>query len=196
MAQEGERRMRKRAVVMGLVIVLSLCAAVSAADLTVRVSDASGRTGSTVDVPITVTGAQDLGALDLLVQYDPAVLVVRGVEKGSLTKGMILANTDSPGNISIALIDSQGITGSGPVAVMKFQVTGATGTTSPVTIVMALGNDVETGEEFVMQTGGGTFTVTEEAPAGGTIPGFDAMAALGALGVIGAIYLAGRERRG
>ena len=188
--------MQKRTAIMGLVIIFSLSAAVSAAGLSVQVSDATGRTGDTVDVPVTVTGAQDLGALDLLVQYDPGVLNAIGVEKGSLTKGMVLANTETPGTIAIALIDTQGISGSGPIVVMKFQVTGATGATSPLTLVVARGNHVRTHEEFPVQMAGGTFTVTDEAPAGGgTIPGFDALAALSALGVIGAILIFGRGRR-
>ena len=174
-----------------------LAIAAPAAGLSLGIADASGSTGSTVDVPVTVQEAQNIGALDIGIMYDPEVLSVVSVEKGSLVRGMFVSNTGTPGILTLGMIDTQGMTGSGPVAVVRFRVTGAARTESPLEFLEVLAYDLTSHDPLAMTQNGGTFTVTAEAaPAGGTIPGFDALAALGALGVIGAICLAGRGRRG
>lgn len=60
-----------------------------------------------------------------------------------------------------------------------------------------LAHDLTSHDPLAVTRTGGTFTVTGGAASpGGTVPGFDVLATLGALGIIGALFLAGGGRRG
>ena len=172
-----------------------LAIAAPAAGLSLSIADASGSTGSTVDVPVMAQDARNIGALDIGIMYDPGVLSVVSVEKGSLVRGMFVSNAKTPGIITLGIVDTEGMTGTGPVAVVRFRVAGAAGTESPLEFLEVLAYDLTSQDPLAVTRNDGTFTVTEGA-TGGSIPGFGVLAALGALGVIGALFLAGRERRG
>ena len=83
---------------LGLLI-LSVCMPVVSADvgtMTLYVNDTDGAYGSTVSISINVSGASNLGAMDIALTYDPSVLSPTGfVSTGDLTAGALVMNDDT-----------------------------------------------------------------------------------------------------
>ena len=77
-----------------IVLAMLLMGAVqTAAAMTVSVDDADGGYGATVDVPINVSGASNVGAMDVSLTYDPSVLSPTGiVDTGDLTASALVIN--------------------------------------------------------------------------------------------------------
>ena len=90
-------------------------------------------------VPINAANVQGLAAADIKVTFDPAVLSARGAHTGSLTPGWSLApNTATAGEIRLALASPGGtVTGAGTLALLEFEVVGAAGSSSPLTLASA-----------------------------------------------------------
>ena len=145
-----------------MLCLLCLVSLASAGSLTVSVSDTTGAKNSTVDVPIILEGATDVGSMDMVLKYDPDVLRAVAVEAGKLGKNAFVeANTAREGEVIIALADSSGINGDGAVATISFEVTGDVGSTSPLTLEKVSVSDVDM-VEIITTTESGTFSVTEE----------------------------------
>lgn len=162
-------------VLIAFCICCSFVSMVSAAAMNIGIGTISGGTGSTIDVPVTISNAKDLGSMDIVVSYDPAVLSVVSVEKGILNNGMIMANSDTPGTIAIGIVDANGINGEGAVAVIRFKVNGPNGATSPLTITSVLAYNVKTHSDIQTATSSGTVTVKE---GGMRTPGFEVVTAV------------------
>jgi hypothetical protein len=154
--------MKKILVLAGLLCIVSLA---SAAGLTVSVSDTTGAKGGTVEVPVNLEGASDVGSMDIVLKYDAAVLRAVAVEAGAIGKNAFIeANTAArEGEVIIALADSSGINGDGAVATISFEVTGDVGATSPLTLETVSVHNVDL-VEVITTTESGTFSVTAEAP--------------------------------
>jgi hypothetical protein len=107
-----------------------------AASVTVRAPTVEGTAGGTVDVPIHVLGASDLGALHVEVAYDPALLKADTVTRGALAgnNALVEANVDEPGRVVIGIVAPDAINGDGVVANVRFQVIGNSGQGSPLTL--------------------------------------------------------------
>ena len=76
-------------------------------------------------VPISLEGAANVGSLEFVLRYEPAVLKVTSVELGALaSRAMLQFSADTPGIVSAAMIDAEGISGNGPAAVITFAVLG------------------------------------------------------------------------
>ena len=154
--------MKKILILVGVLCLVSLA---SAAGLTVSVSDTTGAKGDTVEVPIDLEGALDVGSMSIVVKYDPDVLMVVAVEEGKLSKNALIeANTAREGEVIIALIDSSGMNGNGAVAIISFEVTADIGSTSPLTLEEISVSSVDM-VEIITTTESGTFNV-EEAKLG------------------------------
>lgn len=127
----NRREVTRAITIVGLVL---LVAVAHAAALSVSIESTSAVSGSQASIPVVVAGASNLGAMDLAVTYDPAILTFTGVDLGSLsTNGMIESNAGSPGTIKIGFVDTRGVTGDGPLFVLKFTVIGKQGATSSIT---------------------------------------------------------------
>ncbi|NYT20156.1 MAG: hypothetical protein GKC08_07715 [Methanosarcinales archaeon] len=86
----------------------------------------------TVQIPVTLSNADNIGSMDLVLTYDSSVLRATEVRKGSLTEDSILQSNIVDGTIRIGVIDMSGISGSGSFVNVIFEVTG-TETTSGAT---------------------------------------------------------------
>ncbi|WP_319507611.1 cohesin domain-containing protein [uncultured Methanolobus sp.] len=118
-----------------LVFMISMMSISSAASMTVSVDDTEAAQGNTVNVPILVTGAENIGSIDLVLTYDPAVLQAISADTRELGKNAYLeSNTANEGEIVIALADAGGINGDGTVATVSFIVLGEEGTSSQLTL--------------------------------------------------------------
>jgi len=166
----------------GILLFIVIFPAVSAAAMTVSTGTASGGPGSIIDVPVSVDNAKDLGSMDIIVSYDPSVLSVVSVDKGPLNKGMISANTETPGTVSIGIVDAGGINGNGAVAVMKLKISGSVGASSPLRIEQAMAYDVKTHVDIQTVTTSGIFTV-KQTGLGAPLPEIVPFAALSVAGI-------------
>ena len=83
---------------LGLLMLL-VCIPVVSADvgtMAMYVNDSDGASGSTVSIPINVSGASNLGATDIMLTYNPSVLSPTGfVSTGDLTAGALVMNDDT-----------------------------------------------------------------------------------------------------
>lgn len=149
-----------------LILVLSLFLPTAFAATSATASDASGSKGSTVKVPVNVAGASKIGSMDMVLEYDPAVLKAVGVEKGALTANALFeSDIATPGRVVIVLADSAGFGGEGSIATVNFEVIGEAGRSSAITLAMVDATGAETLLDVQLSKRDGTFTVSAAAPA-------------------------------
>ena len=153
-----------------LVGLVSPVLAMSTVSLPVGVKTA---TGLDVVVPITVSPADGVTAIDLTFDYNPSVLTATGVYGTSFVNGFtIVPDLSTPGTVSLTMSGATPLSGSGEVAWVLFHVTGATGASTPLTWVSALLNTGTVAD----QTVNGSFSVisapvTIGSPDGQGTPG-------------------------
>jgi hypothetical protein len=91
--------------------------------------------------------------------FDASDLKLINVTKGSLNeKALFEWNEVSAGKLKIAFASSEGVTGSGSIAVMKFEVIGNTGDTSTLTGTVTTASKTD-GTEISVSVNPGEFTV-------------------------------------
>jgi hypothetical protein len=149
---------------------MTLCGSAAAqAGLTIKVGDVSAGHRQSTEVPIEVAGASNVGSMHLELVYDPAVLEPLEVNLGALASGAFPeSNLDTPGRIVIGLISADGITGSGQVAVVTFDVPGHDGDTSSLSLENVTAHDADTLGAIQTAVQSGTFSVGAAAGAGTT----------------------------
>ena len=154
---------------------LLVCAAQAAGAVTIYVNDTGGDQGTTVDIPIMVSGTSNIGATDISLTYDPDVISVTGV----VANGTLIAATDLIANhtamsgiVNISVASLYGINGTGSIAVIQFHVDGSSSETSPLTLSRAEAYDLDAPifdvdgnctsyVELDVTTDNDTFTVTD-----------------------------------
>ncbi|MFA0823070.1 MAG: cohesin domain-containing protein [Methanomethylovorans sp.] len=142
-------------------------------------------TGSTVQIPITLKGVTDnIGNMDLTLQYDPAVLDAKEVMNGPLTQSAIFDSNIVAGNIKVSLASSEGFGGDGVIAYVKFNVIGASGSSSALKITSVSANTAEDMQAITISSKDGLFKViiagegSGDADGDGVYSARDALAAL------------------
>ena len=117
-----------------------------------------------VNVPIHLTGAENIGSLEFVLTYDPSVLEVSGVEAGGLAQSALFDfGTRSPGRLWSGLIDSEGINGDGPIAVVFFKVVGPDASTSLLALENITTYDASSLLDVLTNATSGSFTVDGRA---------------------------------
>ena len=136
--------------------------------------------GSSVQIPLTLQGVQDrIGNMDLVLSYDPSILEATQVTKGDLTANSLFVENIQNGTIRISLVDSQGFGGDGSVAIVTFNVIGAKGSTSPLTIMELSANRVGDAAVMSIEPEDGIFRVFGgDCNGDGEITVVDALCAL------------------
>ena len=111
-----------------------------------------------IAVPILATRAKNIGSLEFVLVYDPAILEFTRMEPGVLTgSALIDSNSSRPGRIWTGIVDVQGINGSGPVAVAKFTVLEQAPGSLPLTLENIVAFDANTLVDIVTTTTPGRF---------------------------------------
>ena len=117
-----------------------------------------------VNVPIHLTGAENIGSLEFVLTYDPSVLEVSGVEAGGLAQSALFDfGTRSPGRLWSGLIDSEGINGDGPIAVGSFKIVGPGASTSLLALENITTYDASSLLDILTNATSGSFTVDGRA---------------------------------
>jgi hypothetical protein len=128
---------------------------------------------STVQVPIRLDKASNIGSMNFVLTYNAQVIKVNKVDSGSLLSGALFTpNFKTPPQVRFGLATSGGISGSGTVAYIEFQVIGAAGSSSPLTL-SELDTTDTSGKNVTVTTANGTVTVASGAAggAGGKVKG-------------------------
>ena len=119
---------------------------------------------ASINVPIYLTGAENIGSLEFVLAYDPSVLEVSGVEAGDLAQGALFDfGPRSPGRLWAGLIDSDGINGNGPAAVVSFKVIGPSVSTSPLALENVTTYDASSLLDILTTATSGSFMVDGRA---------------------------------
>ena len=142
----------------------------------------SKSSGSIVQIPLTLRGLKEkIGNMDITLSYDPSVLDATEVIKGSLTTKSLFDYNILEGTIKISLADEEGFSGDGSIAHVKFNVIGAEGSSSPLTIVAIAANKAEDYETLEVPTNDGVFRVISMEESRGDGDGDGGFTALDAL---------------
>ena len=134
----------------------------TATSVAIAVPAAKGASGAEVKVPITITGAEGVGAMHVELTFDPAVLQPLSAEKGRLVASNALVDSNpQPGRLTIGMVSSDKVSGTGEVVVAKFKVLGKKNSKSVLGLdkVQAWEGDVNRFDIKVTTTPG-EFTVT------------------------------------
>ena len=111
-----------------------------------------------VSVPILATQARNVGSLEFVLVYDPLMLEFAQVEAGLLAGNAIIdSGLSRPGRIWAAIIDAQGINGSGTVAVVQFNLRDQSSGTLPLTLESIAAFDANTLVDIITTTTPGQF---------------------------------------
>ena len=126
----------------------------------------TGAIGSVLQLPVVVSGAKDLGSMDISLSYDANVLKAVNVSEGSLTADYFEWHIKE-NNVSVARIDNEGVTGDGTAALVDFEVVGFARTESNVTVKVEA-YDVDEFAPIPVTKRDGVFTdlITVKSPNG------------------------------
>ena len=154
--------MVRKPFLISIILVLAFVVLTMPAFATTVISVGNISAESTVAIPINVTDASDIGAMDIRLEYNPDVLRATGVTTGAITSGVLVINdntltdgnfseesdnqtvlnygalanyTGTDGVVNISVIGSKyDFNGTGSIAVVMFEVVGAANTTSQLTL--------------------------------------------------------------
>jgi hypothetical protein len=74
-------------------------------------------------VPVLVADADDVGTLEMTIEFDEAVLTAITATPGPIATGAVVeCNTETPGKMTLRLVDVTGTSGSGAVMLLRFAV--------------------------------------------------------------------------
>lgn len=98
--------------------------------------------GQEVQVPIWLLQAKNVANMNWTLTYDTRVAVVEAiVTKGNLLEGLFEYNANEAGTIRFAFAQTNGVNGTGTVAVLKFKAVGEPGSKTPFTLESKISND-------------------------------------------------------
>lgn len=164
-----------QALIYALALVLLIIPSVSAEGVDISVNNQSVAVGSTMILPVSLRNAEELSEINLEISYDPAVLKFVGIELGEISRNGIIEATESkPGTIVINMADTSGISQDGEFMKLSFNVTGADGSSSPISITSKGLRNLDK-NDVSLNTNGGTVLVNgrgTKAPLAGYITVF------------------------
>ncbi|MFA5079174.1 MAG: cohesin domain-containing protein, partial [Dehalococcoidia bacterium] len=120
-------------------------------------------TGGTVQVPIYFQDAQNVGSLGFTLSYDPAVVQVVKVSKGSLLSPATFTSSDQSGSIIFGFASPQAISGNGSAAIVEFRALGSAGSTSALTLSEILATSYY-GSSLTVSPVNGLLTIGQNQP--------------------------------
>jgi hypothetical protein len=98
--------------------------------------------GGTVQVPVRLENVKNIGSMNFVLTYDPKIVEVNKVDKGSLlSSAMFAPNFEEPPVVRFGFADKQGVSGSGSVAYIEFKAIGSAGSSSPLTLSEIIAED-------------------------------------------------------
>ena len=116
---------------------------------------------TTVTMHVLAAEANNIGSLEFVLVYDSNALELSKVEAGSLTStALVDTNFPSPGRLWAGIIDPDGITGDGPLAVLTFNRLGSANGPVPLTLEAVWAYDADTLVDVITETTPGQLTTS------------------------------------
>ncbi len=76
-----------------------------------------------LSVPVLVADANDIGTINMTIEYDAEILTAITATTGpAAASGVVECSTETPGKITLRLVDATGMSGSGAVMLLRFRV--------------------------------------------------------------------------
>ncbi len=120
---------------------------------------------ATLDIPVTVRGASNLGSLQLELRFDPQALELKDVKAGPLARNALVdSKISAPGRVQIGLVAASGISGDGGVVLLTFAPGGKAGPVS-LTVEQLQAADTDL-RDLVVTTTTGQFSGTGSQATG------------------------------
>ena len=117
-----------------------------------------------VKIPVLLEGAANIGSLEFVLSYEPTVLEVTGVEKGSMANDALLdSSIRTPGLVWAGLIDANGISGDGPAAIITFAVVGEAESSTALILDSVIAYDASTLLDILTSASRGHFIVKDRS---------------------------------
>jgi len=151
-------------------VLLFLFLAIPLAGANISIPSVSASSGSSIQVPVNIDDATDVGGYNFTVTFDQGVLQATGASSGSLTSGwMLTPNISTPGQITVAGLDIslEGLAGgSGSLVLLNFNVMGNAGSTT--NLVFSGNNKINdvNAQNLAAVFQNGSFTVTSYSISG------------------------------
>ncbi len=115
---------------------------------------------TSVDVPIHLTGAANVGSLEFVLVYDPEVLQVVSVAPGALANAAVIgSNALAPGRVWVGVADARGIDGTDAVATVTFDIVGQQKGSSPLTLEQIAAHDATSLLDILSEATAGEYTM-------------------------------------
>ena len=113
-----------------------------------------------IEVPVLLSRARNVGSLEFVLVYEPQMLKLVEVKKGDLAgESLIDSGSRTPGRVWTALINTEGITGDGAVAVFTFEVLDSEATEGPLELKNVYAHDATSLLDLLAETSQGEFAV-------------------------------------
>lgn len=180
----------------GCLLLLFLSNAALAETITLKLPEVDARVGDQIRVPLSVQGAKQMVAWQLVLVHDPSLLRVVETEPGELldsANALLEFNSDNDGRIWIASASIQPISEDGELAVVIYEVIGEAGEKCSLTLEKAEAWQANE-TEILIETANGMVVVA----AGANLPWLAGiiLAAIAALTVPLLVYRQSRNRGG
>ena len=119
--------------------------------------------GGKAEVPVQITRAGGMGALEAEVRFNPAVLEFEAIARGDmLGNAMIDANLISPGRVKLALATLEQVPRDGDLALITFSVIGKEGDQSTLDFSAVRAWELETHQEMLVTSNSGQVGIAGE----------------------------------
>ena len=125
----------------------------------IKVARKPGATTGEVTAPVNANNASNLGSLEFELVYDPDILQPDSVTKGELAdNAMIDFSFTRSGRVWVAMVDSNGISGNGSLAVITFRRVGTSQTAAILTLENVRAHNATTLVDIITSTTAGSLT--------------------------------------
>ena len=131
-----------------------------APDVPPLVSPTESPASQMLEVPIRATGASQLGSIEFVLVYEPSLLEVVEVKPGSLaSNALIQFDSGTPGRLWTGIVDANGISGEGSLAVVSFRPVEMSQSPSPLVLENVSAYNVSTFLDMPAHSSSGELTI-------------------------------------
>jgi hypothetical protein len=115
-----------------------------------------------VSIPIEVQDAANVGSLHIELVYDGDILNAVTVENGTAVGDALFEySIDMPGQLVVGLVSSQGMKPDGSIAIVTFQVTGKSKTSTSLSLENVVAHDATTLDEISTSASAGSISTKD-----------------------------------
>ncbi len=147
--RESKKTDSRKAIVVSSVVVAVLTLVVLGATL-ISGARAPGGESSPLGkgelyVPVLVADADEVGRLEMTIEYDAATLTALGASNGPISAAAaVQSNLETPGKMTLAISDVTGFSGSGAIVLLRFRVDHILVKPTPLAVTAVTATDART----------------------------------------------------